>query len=470
MTRHAFIALSLGLLLLACSREDPVVARMGGERITLEEFKTAYLEIIKQPNAFDSRALREQFLDEMIDRRLLSSEAKALGLAGDERLLYRVGANRDKNLRDAHFRKVIQPEIRYSESDLERSFAWMTEERHIRHLFTSGRAGIDSLHRLLQEGADWFELAHTTFDDPRLSETGGDLGWVAWEQMEYDLAMTAFSLPLMTPSGPVASSYGWHILQVVDWRRTPMISETRYQLQRDKARAVLERKLGDKAALAYVGKMMAERQIKIYPQSLRAVGQRLGLVLKRQPSTSDQLAVEQLSEAEMGEIESSLWEMRTEPLASIDGEILTIGEFIAALNYVPYHAVHKSMKTALDYVLRDRALSAEARRMGLERDARVRIRTAQFEQNRLQMVMRQRLLADIRVEEKDLQSYFDLHYGKKYPHLGLAETRDLIARDALIEKRTVTMQNHLQQLRSGFRIVRNPAPIHAWYDGVLNRR
>ena len=470
MTRCALIALSFGLLLLACGREDPAVARLGRERITLEEFKTAYLEIIKQPNAFDSRELREQFLDEMIDRRLLAREAHGLGMAADERLAYRVGANRDRNLRDAHFRKVIKPGISYNEADLERTFAWMTEERHIRHLFSPTRVGIDSLYHLLQEGADWFELARGLFDDPRLAETGGDLGWVAWEQMEYDLGFTAFSLPLMVYSEPVASSYGWHILQVTDWRRTPLLPEGQYQLQRNNARAVLERKLGDKAALAYISGMMKEKKIQVYPRSLRAVGQKLGVVLKRQPSTADQLRTEQLSDAEMGEIEASLWEMRKEPLASIDGEILTIGEFIAALNYVPYHAVHRSMKTALDFVLRDRALSAEARRMGLERDDQVRIKTAQFEQNRLQMAIRQRLLAEIRVEERDLQRYFNEHYGKKYPHLGLEETRDLIARDALIAKRAGTMQEHLQKLRSQLRIERNPAPIHAWYEGVLNRR
>ena len=108
--------------------------------------------------------------------------------------------------------------------------------------------------------------------------------------------------------------------------------------------------------------------------------------------------------------------------------------------------------------------------MGLERDAQVRIKTAQFEQYRLQMAMRQRLLADIRVDGKDLQRYFDTHYSTKYPHLDLEETHDLIARDALIEKRAVSMQEHLQQLRSQVRIEKNPAPIHAWYDGVLNRQ
>jgi parvulin-like peptidyl-prolyl isomerase len=470
LKRFIFIPLPLLLLVFACSKKDPVVAHIGKERITLEEYKTAYLEVIKQPNAFDSRALREQFLDELIDRRLLASEAERLGMAAEEHLQYRIHANRDKNLRDAHFRKLIKPRIRYEQNDLERTYAWMNEERHLRHLFSPTQAGADSLLRLLQQGVDWDDLARTTFDDIRLAGSGGDLGWVGWEQMELDLANTAFTLPLNTPSQPVASSYGWHILQVVDWRKTPLLSQAQYELQKNNARTVLEQKLGDKLALAYVGAMMKQKKIQLYPRSLRAVGQKLGVVLQRQPSTADQLRTEQLTDAEMGQIEASLWEMRHEPLASIDGEILTVGEFIAALTYVPYHAVHRSLKSALDFVLRDRALTREARTMGLERDPEVRIKTDLFTQNRLQMARRLTLLADIRVDDADLQRYYSAHYATSYPDLSFTEVKELLVRDALIEKRAQTMTAHLQELRSSVKITRNPAPIHAWYDGVLHKK
>jgi len=446
-----------------------VVARIGKECITLEEFKTAYLEVIKQPNVSDSRALREQFLDELIDRRLLAGEARTMGLAADERLQYRVAALRDKTLRDLHFQRVIKPKIALADSDVERTWAWMNEERHIYHLFCATQPAADSLYALLQQGADWNALAQQTFADLRLAQSGGDLGWVAWEQMEYDLGTAAFSLPLNTPSRPVASSYGWHILKVIDWRKNPLLSEAQYALQRRNARTVLEQKLGDKAALAYIGSLMKNKKIKVYPASLHAVGERLGVVLQRQPSTADQLHNEQLSDAEMGRLESSLWERRREPLAQIDGEGLTIGEFIAALDYVPYYATHRSMKTALDYVLRDRALTMEARRMGLERDPNVRMRSQLYEQNHLQMARRRTLLAEVRADSSDLERFYREHYAGRNPNISFKEAAPLLQREVLMAKRSEILTAHLQTLRSRMGIEKNPAPIHAWYDSVLKQ-
>ncbi len=462
-------ALPLFLLFSTCSNKEPVVAHVGNSRISLEEFKIAYLEIIKQPNVYDSPELREQFLNEMVDRLLLAKEAEKMGLAADERLQYRVHAQRDKNLRDAHYQKVIKPRIVINETDVERAYAYMNEERRIRHLFSPRRSAADTLYRFLLQGALWEDLARSVFADARLAENGGDLGWVAWEQMEYDLAMTAYSLPLRQYSTPVASSYGWHILQVVDWRKTPLLSQTDYELLRRNARGALELKLGDRAALAYIAELMKNKKIKIYPKGLAAVGQQLGAILKRNPSTTDQFRQEQLSEAETGRMEASLWQLRTEPLATIDDEKMTIGEFIAALNYVPYHAAHQSMKTALDFVLRDRALTREARSLGLERDAVVRIKTSLFARNRLQMARRSGLLANVKAEENDLRAFFDAHLHEKYPNLKFEDVRESLLGDVLAEKRAQILRDHLRALRDNMGVRLNPAPIHAWYDGLLKK-
>lgn len=459
----------LPLLFLACSKKDPVVATIGKNRITLEEYKAAYIEVLKQPNVFDSKDLHEKFLDEMIERRLLANDAKTLGMDKDERFTYRVAANRDKNMREVHYQQVIKPKISFAESDVEKTYAWMNEERHIRHLFSETQAGADSLHQWLQQGAKWEDLARLAFSDTRLAENGGDLGWVSWEQMEYDLAMTAFTLPLKVYSQPVASSYGWHILQVVDWRKTPLLSETDYLYKRRNARAILENKLGDKLALAYIRDMMKNKKIQVYPKTLQRVGAALGSLLQRTPSTADQMRVEQLSENEMGRIETSLWDLRNEPLAMLDDEALTVAQFVAALNYVPYHGVHKSMKTALDYVLRDRALTQEARKMGLDRDPQVRIKTALFAENKMQLARRLSLLADVTVDDTELYTYFEKHIKNSMPNISFAEIREEIRTDALREKRASIMQAHMDSLRQGVKIVKNSTPIHAWYESVLKR-
>ncbi len=459
----------LPCLFLSCSKKDPVVASFGKTRITLEEYKAAYIEHLKQPNVFDSKALREKFLDELIERRLVAAEAAAAGMAADERFQLRLEANRDKNLRERHYTQVIKPGVVYAESDLEQVYVFMNEERHLRHLYSNSREGADSLYAALQQGVRWEELARLVFADARLSASGGDLGWVAWEQLEYDLAMTAYSLPLQEYSRPVVSSYGWHILQVVDWRKMPLLSQPDYELKRRKARGVLESKLGDKAALAYIGGMMKNKKIQVYPKPLQRVGASLGPLLQRTPSTMDRMRPEQLSEMEMGRIETSLWELRQEALATLEGETLTVGQFIAALNYIPYHAVHKSLKTALDYVLRDRALTREARRMGLERDAQVRLKTELYKQNKLHMARRRDILADIEVTKAETQAYFDLQIKHQHPNTDFAEIEADLRSDLLTEKRNNTMKAYLDGLYAGKKIVKDLQPVHAWYDSVVKK-
>jgi peptidyl-prolyl cis-trans isomerase C len=467
-SKKAFTVILL-LFAFSCARKEPVVARLGNTEITLEEFKSAYIEIIKQPNVFDSKELREQFLAELIDRRLLAQEAERAGLDKDERLIYRIQANHDKNLREAHYRQVIKPKIKYTEAEMQSAYVHLNEERRVRHLYSETRGGADSLYQLLHNGIPWDDLAQGVFKDSRLSENGGDLGWVSWEQMEYDLATAAFTLTLNQYSQPIASSYGWHILQVLDFRKTPLLSQTNYELQRDKAKMILETKLGDKTALLYISHLMAGKRIKVHPQILHAVGQQLGRLLQRSPSPADQMHDEQLSDIEMQQLDTSLWDIREKPLAEIDGDILTVGEFISALNYVPYQAAHQSLRTALNYVLRDRALTMEARAMGLEKNDEVRLKTAQYKQNRLQMIMRLHLLANITIDDEDLQNYYTAHYAAKYPDMKFADARELIKSQVLTEKRSQRLREHLQQLRHTISIVKNVEPIHSWYDARRDR-
>ncbi len=456
--------LVLFLLLQSCGKEGKIVARFGAHRITLEEFSEAYLEVLKQPSAFDSPQLREQFLDELIDRRLLADEARRVGLANDERLKFRVEAFRQKNMRDAHYRRVIEPRITYDEADVRKVFAFANEKRHIRHLFCETKEQADSLYSLLEHGVPFTRLAGAIFPESALSESGGDLGWVDWEQMEYDLAMTAYTLPLGRYSKPVRSSYGFHILQVIDWKKNPMLSEQEYELKRKNARAMLENKLGEKVAHSYVEKMMQGKAIKVYPKTLRAVGEQLGSILRRSPSPRDRLREEQLSDSELSSLENHLWELRKEPLASVDGRLLTVGEFIAGLNYIPYYAVHRRYKTALDYALRDFVLTQEARDLGLEKEATVRVRTNLYEESLLQMAMRQRLLQNVRMNDDELREYFRRHYAKLDADEKFAAAKEVIRRQALQEKKTRVLQEAIQQSRERVRITKNLQLIHDYYD------
>jgi peptidyl-prolyl cis-trans isomerase SurA len=76
------------------------------------------------------------------------------------------------------------------------------------------KAEADSLKALLDEGADFVELATANTDEPGGDERGGDLGWFRRGVMLREFEDVAFGLPDGQVSEPVRTVYGWHVIKV----------------------------------------------------------------------------------------------------------------------------------------------------------------------------------------------------------------------------------------------------------------
>ncbi|MCF8265204.1 MAG: peptidylprolyl isomerase, partial [Melioribacteraceae bacterium] len=180
------------LLITACSEDENVIAEFGDEKITLDEFKIAYLDVIKKPDVYDSKKLREEFLDELINTRILANEANRQKFQIGEKLQLRIDAYINKTLRTAHFDSIIRPKFSIEESNIEEAYLYTQEERNISHLFFTSSKQADEFHSRLKQGESFSNLAQEIFGESELGKSGGELGWVKWDQFEYDLAMTAF--------------------------------------------------------------------------------------------------------------------------------------------------------------------------------------------------------------------------------------------------------------------------------------
>ncbi len=456
--------LIVSLFLLSCSQPSDTVAHIGKQRISLAEFRMAYLEVLKQPTMFDSPQLREQFLNEMIERRLLAEEARRMGLDKNEHFILRAQAHTDKALREAHFQAKIKPQIKISDDDLRQVYAFTQEERRIRHLFCETKTQAEHVYRRLQEGVTFAELASQLFAASTLATNGGDLGWVQWEQLEYDLAMTAFTLPIGVVSRPVESSHGFHIIRVDDYRRQLLLSEDEFHRRERRVRGMLEKKVGDKLAAAYIRDLMAKKKIRVHPKTLRIVGEKLAMVLRRVPAATDQMQQMQLNDLELQQLESGLWDIRHQVLAELDETPLTVGAFIAGLNYVPYSETYRSLKTALDFVLRDLALTQEAKAMKLHKTPFVQMKSRIFQDYVLQMALRTKLIQDIRVDEAEIDAFYQRHLDKRFKNMPYEKVHDIVARQALEEKRQTTIDALIENLKAQQKIETNPQIIHNYYD------
>ncbi len=127
----------------------------------------------------------------------------------------------------------------------------MVEQTHARHILiktseivseADAKRKLENLRERIVNGADFAELAKLNSDDPS-SIKGGDLGWIypgdtvpAFERVMNGLKVGQLSEPFATP-------FGWHLLQVLERRKTDVTGERK----RLEARQILRARKADEA-------------------------------------------------------------------------------------------------------------------------------------------------------------------------------------------------------------------------------
>jgi parvulin-like peptidyl-prolyl isomerase len=107
---------------------------------------------------------------------------------------------------------------------------------HARHIYVDTREGAEQLLTLLQGGADFAELAQQHSQDESTRRTGGDLGFFPrGVLMVPEVEEAAFGLQPQQISGVIASSFGYHIVEVLE--RDPSRALSPENLQHLKERA-----------------------------------------------------------------------------------------------------------------------------------------------------------------------------------------------------------------------------------------
>ena len=452
------------LLISGCGNDENTVAKFGPHKISIEEYRLAYLQVLKQPNVYDSADLREKFLDELINRTLISEWAEK-NYPADEKVELRVDAFRNKSLREAYYQETVEPRVSIDSNLVDKIYAYTTQRRKIKHLFLETKDQADEIYKRLENGESWKSLAGKVFNDKILSENGGDLGWVHWDQLEYDMAMTAFSQPVNTFGTPVKSTYGWHIIFVENIEINPMLTDTQLQQHRRETELLIKQRIGDKMAGKQIEDLMKDISIQVRPQVMQLVGEHLKTILNRKPNPFDKMENMQLTEQEQQSIESRLWDYRNETLAIIDGQDMTVTWFMGNLDYVPYEAIHHSFKTALDYAIRDFVLTAEAQKANLsskypEIDLKTRIFKEYLQQSRVKRLM----VRQTQIDDNELKDFYNSRKQELFSNASFDEVKEQIKPILLAKKQRDNIGYFINRLRSNYKIKKNLNPIHEFYD------
>jgi hypothetical protein len=91
-----------------------------------------------------------------------------------------------------------------------------TEQIHAQHILVQTREAADAVMQRLNAGEDFATVAREVSTDTTTAPTGGDLGWFPRGMMVDPFEQAAFALEAGAVSQPVQSSFGWHIIKVLE--------------------------------------------------------------------------------------------------------------------------------------------------------------------------------------------------------------------------------------------------------------
>ncbi|MCX6831014.1 MAG: peptidylprolyl isomerase, partial [candidate division Zixibacteria bacterium] len=155
-------------------------------------------------------------------------------------------------------------------------------EYHLTHILVSTQKEADSIAAEIKQGADFGSIARAVSLDQSSAVRGGDLGFLSWGmQVDPEFRDAAFKLSVGQTSDPIKTSYGWHIIRLLETRDAQQLGDKAQLLpairnllksrKSDEVKAVFMKQMEEKAKVEInteATQMLMDRLDQFYPKTL----------------------------------------------------------------------------------------------------------------------------------------------------------------------------------------------------------
>jgi peptidyl-prolyl cis-trans isomerase C len=208
----------------AAPKPTDVVAKVGDTTITEGDLGLAAEDLQQQLQNVPPQSRKAFLTGVMIDMQLMAKAARAEKLDQTPAYQAELAYLQARALRQAYFEaeiaKQITPDtIKAAYDDYVKGFK-PQDEVHAEHILVKTQAEAQDIEKQLAGGAKFEDLAKSKSIDTGSAGQGGDLGFFAHGQMVKPFEDAAFALKVGEVSQPVQSQYGWHIIKVIEKRKT----------------------------------------------------------------------------------------------------------------------------------------------------------------------------------------------------------------------------------------------------------
>ncbi len=212
------------------SQQGPVVAKVGSAGITQADFEREMKSLPDYAQQlFEGETGKEKFLDEIIKKEILYQEALKKGLDKSPEFNRKLEEFKKLTLASALLEKEIMSKNKVSEQEVKDYYNkhkedfTTTSQIRASHILVKTEAEANKVLERLKKGEKFEEIAKKESLDKGSAQNGGDIGYFSRGQMVPEFERAAAGLKVGQLSGPVKTSYGYHIIKVTDRKTGPVV-------------------------------------------------------------------------------------------------------------------------------------------------------------------------------------------------------------------------------------------------------
>ncbi|WP_427339616.1 peptidylprolyl isomerase [Caloranaerobacter sp. DY30410] len=202
-------------------KESRVLATVNGKQITEKDVDLLLRNLGPQrAMQFYSEEGRKRLLDELINQELIYLDALESGLDSDEEFLAELEYMKQNLLKQFAVRKLLEnisieeEELVTFYSDNKEKFK-KPETVRARHILVDTESEANKIIEEIKSGLN-FEDAAKRYSKCPSKANGGDLGYFTRGKMVKEFENASFELEKGQMSEPVKTSFGYHIIEILD--------------------------------------------------------------------------------------------------------------------------------------------------------------------------------------------------------------------------------------------------------------
>jgi foldase protein PrsA len=193
--------------------------------------------------------VESEVLEQLIEMKLISQGAAKLGITADaaelsglehevqQSILENQGFEtwddylETMGLSQAAFDEIMTQSLLVNQLIVMQETPTQAEQVHARHILVTDPDLAADLVQQLAAGGDFAALATANSEDTGSAQNGGDLGWFPRGIMVSEFEEAAFGLGIGEVSGVITTTYGFHIVEVLEKETRDLTEDFRQQLQ-----------------------------------------------------------------------------------------------------------------------------------------------------------------------------------------------------------------------------------------------